>query len=287
MIPARRWAPFPTVRSGLAQPPTRRPRPSVPERRGHRLRRPAGSSRHPLECALVEKLGALGAGDLQEAGQRTASPGLAHLPRELEIARDADDRVAERRRLACCDEDAGLAVAHQLAEAADRRRDDRTGTLHRLEGHHAEALAHRGHHNDSRPLDRALDGRDVTEKADRARDAELERKRSQRRLERPSSRYLELEVWQLTLRFGERAKEHDVALDGNQAADAEEPRDTVCIRLRLAVGIDAVVHDLEAVAVESLHIFEVVRKAAGDRDVHVRETRERAIGHAEVRRLAE
>ena len=56
---------------------------------------------------------------------------------------------------------------------------------------------------------------------------------------------------------------------------------------RLAVGVDAVVDDLEALVVEALHILEIPREAARDRYVHVREARERPVGETEIRRLAE
>ena len=83
----------------------------------------------------------------------------------------ADDRRAQRLGLAGRDEHARLAVADELAEAADRRGDHRPGALHRLERDHAEALAHRRDDDDGGPLDRALDRRDVAEEADGVGDA--------------------------------------------------------------------------------------------------------------------
>ena len=49
------------------------------------------------------------------------------------------------------------------------------------------------------------------------------------------------------------------------------------VTARLAVGLDAVVDDLEARAVEALDLLEVAREPARDRDVHVREARDRAV----------
>ena len=135
-------------------------------------------------------------------------------------------------------------------------------------------------------LDRSLDRRDVAEEADRVEHAELARERLQRRLERTAAGDLELEVGQLALRLGERAQQHDVPLDRDQSPDAEQARHAVRVRLRLAVRIDPVVDDLEAVVVEALDVLEVAREPARDRDVHVREACERAVGEAEVRRFA-
>ena len=78
-----------------------------------------------------------------------------------------------------------------------------------------------------------------------------------------------------------------MALDRDQPADAEQARRVARVRRRLAVGVDAVVDDLEALAVESLDVLEIAREPARDRDVHVRERRDGAVGETEVRRLAE
>ena len=59
------------------------------------------------------------------------------------------------------------------------------------------------------------------------------------------------------------------------------------VRLRLAVRVDPVVHDLEALVVEALDVLEIAREPARDRDVDVREARERTVGEPEVRGLAE
>ena len=88
-------------------------------------------------------------------------------------------------------------------------------------------------------------------------------------------------------RLRERAQQDDVALDRDQPADAEQPRHVAGVRRGLAVRVDAVVDDLERLVVEALDVLEVAREPARDRDVHVREARERAVGEPEVRRLAE
>src|SRR5207253_6581297 len=132
-----------------------------------------------------------------------------------------------------------------------------------------------------------LDRRHLTEEAHGVRHTELADERLQRGLERAAPGDLELETRQLTPRFGERAQEDEMALDRDQAADAEEARDVVFVRLRLAVGVDPVVDDLEALVVEPLDVLEIAREPARDGDVHVREARECAVGETEVRRLAE
>ena len=87
----------------------------------------------------------------------------------------------------------------------------------------------------------------------------------------------------LLLRGGERAQEDDVALDRDQPADAEQARRLVRVRLRLAVGRDPVVDDLEALLAEALGLCEVAREPARDRDVHVREARDGAVAERERR----
>ena len=130
----------------------------------------------------------------ESARRRPAAP---ISPREVEIAGELDDRVAQRLRLAGRHEQARLAVAHELAEPADRGGDHRARTLHRLERDHAEALAHRRDDDDRGALDRGLDRRDLAEEAHGVGDAELARERLQRRLERPAPGDLELEIRQL------------------------------------------------------------------------------------------
>src|SRR5581483_7262096 len=206
--------------------------------------------------------GAVGAERLQEPRQRPPAAGLAHAPAELGIARDADDRGSERFGFAGLDEHPRLAVAHDLAEPADCRGDDGAGAFHRLEGDHAEAFAHRRDNDDGRALDRALYRRHVPEEADRVADAELARERAQRRLERAAAGDVEPEPGQLLLRLGERAQQHDVALDRDEAADAEQARLATVVRGGLAVGIDAVVDDLETLPVEPLDLLEVARETA-------------------------
>src|SRR5207247_3273038 len=117
---------------------------------------------------------------------------------------------------------------------------------------HPEALAHRGDDDDRRPLDRALDRADVAEEVDRMSDAELAHERLQRRLERTAPGHVELELGEPPPRLGERAQEHEMALDRDQPPDAKQPRRASRVGARLAVGVDAVVDDLEALAVEAL-----------------------------------
>src|SRR5207237_7286033 len=93
-------------------------------------------------------------------------------------------------------------------------------------------------------------------------DAYPARERAQRRLEQAASGDVDPEPGQLLLRLGERAQQHDVALDRDEAADAEQARLVTVVGRRLAVGIDAVVDDLEALPVESLDLLEVARETA-------------------------
>ena len=132
-------------------------------------------------------------------------------------------------------------------------------------------------------LDRRLDRRDVAEEAHRVVDPELPRERAQRRLERPAAGDVELEPRDPAPRLRERAQQDDVALDRDQAADAEQPRHAPVVRRRLAVGLDPVVDDLEARAVEALGLLEVPREPARDRDVDVREARDRPVAEREAR----
>ena len=81
----------------------------------------------------------------------------------------------------------------------------------------------------------------------------------------------------------ERAQQHDVALDRDQAADAEEARRVAGVRLGLGAGGDAVVDDLEVGLREALGLGEVAREAARDRDLPVRERADRAVAEREER----
>src|SRR5439155_16373106 len=95
-------------------------------------------------------------------------------------------------------------------------------------------------------------------------DSKLARERLQRRFERAMTRDLELEIRQLLPRLGERAQQDDVALDRDQAPDAEQARHVSRVWGRLAVWIDAVVDDLERLVVEGFEILQVAGKAAGN-----------------------
>ena len=163
-----------------------------------------------------------------------------------EVRRQSDDRVRQRLGLAGRHEVAGDAVLDELAEAADLCGDHRPRTFHRLQRDHPEALAHRRHDDDRRLLDRPLDRRDVAEEPHRVFDLELFGQRAQRRLERAASRNVEPQGRHLPPRLRKRAQQDDVALDRDQTSDAEEPRLARAVRPRLAVGLDAVVDDLEA-----------------------------------------
>src|SRR5205814_9120395 len=138
-----------------------------------------------------------------------------------------------------------------------------------------------------RILDRPLDRRDVAQEAHGVGNAELPRERAQSRLERPATRDLELERGQLPLRERERAEQDDLALDRDQPADAEQARRLPGVRRRFAAGRDPVVNDLEAALVEAFRVREVPGEAARDRDVDVREARDRAVAESERPPLAE
>ena len=83
------------------------------------------------------------------------------------------------------------------------------------------------------------------------------------------------------------AQQHDVALDRNQPADAEQSWDVVRIRHGPAVGLDPVVDDLETRTVEALDLFQVLRQTTRDRDVRVREARDGTVAECEAAVLAE
>src|SRR5207253_5562938 len=123
------------------------------------------SRRVPVQRALVEELGPGDAALLAEVRERTPPSRLAEAPRSLEIASELDDRARQRLRRARLDEQPRLAVPDELAEPADVGGDHRPTALHRLERHHAEALAERRHDEDRRVLDRPLDRRYVAEEA--------------------------------------------------------------------------------------------------------------------------
>src|SRR5205085_11564654 len=117
-------------------------------------------------------------------------------------------------------------------------------------------------------------------------DAELARDRPQRRLQRTASRQVELELRKLALRLGERAEEDEMPLDRDQTADAEQARRLSQERARRPVLRDPVVHDVERLLGESLRLLQVAREPARDRDVLVRERRDRAVGVPERPALA-
>src|SRR5207245_7649354 len=118
-------------------------------------------------------------------------------------------------------------------------------------------------------------------------DTELLREGTQRRLERPAAGDVQPQTRQLAPRLRQRAQQHDVALDRDQASDAQKPKLGPGVRPHAPVRLDPVVNDLEALAVETLHVLEIAREAARDRDVRVRETRNPPGAEREPRILRE
>jgi hypothetical protein len=111
--------------------------------------------------------------------------------------------------------------------------------------------------------------------------------RAQGRLQGPTPGDVELKPRHLPPRLRERAQQHDVSLDRNQPPDTEQSRLIAAIRLRRAVGVDAVVDDLEARAVETLDLLEVAGETTRDGNVRVRKARNRAVAQGETAVLAE
>src|SRR5437764_14363411 len=77
-----------------------------------------------------------------------------------------------------------------------------------------------------------------------------------------------------------------MALDGDQSSNAKHAWRAV-IRLRRSAGANPVVDDLKAGLGEAFRLREVLRQTARDRDVHVREPRNEAVGEREPAVLAE
>src|SRR5207248_3737013 len=69
--------------------------------------------------------------------------------------------------------------------------------------------------------------------------------------------------------------------------DAEQPGNAARVRPDRAVRRNSVVHDPEGLLGEALGVGEVARQPARDRDVHVREARDRAVTQREGAALAE
>src|SRR5207248_2108993 len=97
-----------------------------------------------------------------------------------------------------------------------------------------------------RLLDRTLDRGDVAEEAHGVLDPELLRERAECGLERSTAGEAELEGRDVLPCLGERAQQDDMALDRDQPPDARQARRVAAVRPGLAVGLDAVVDDLEA-----------------------------------------
>ena len=169
------------------------------------------------------------------SGKRSIARRRASLPIATARAGSAASSsiaAGERVGVARLHEQAGLAVAHEVLEAADRGGDHGPRPLHRLERDHAEALAERRHDDGERLLDRALHRRDVAEEPHGAVEPELAREILEPVLEHAAARDLERRVGPLVEHLPERAQQHDVALDRDQAADAEEARRVAGVRRR-------------------------------------------------------
>ena len=140
-------------------------------RAGARRRLSGGEPALPAkaEPVAVDLLGALGAAHLGEALDRAPARLAAHRRGARRVGRELEHRRRERVGVAGRHEQAGLAVAHEVLEPADRRCDHGPRALHRLERDHAEALAERRHDDRERLLDRALHRRDVAEEPARSR----------------------------------------------------------------------------------------------------------------------
>ncbi len=184
----------------------------------------------------VELLDTLDAAFRRELLERACTPGAAHRSRARQVACQCDDRLREcfgvRRR----DHQPRLAVGDDLGEPAHRARDDRSRTLHRLECHHAEPLAERGHDHDRCVLDRTLNRRHEPEEANGVVEPELARVRLECRLEWAATRDVERDVGNLGTRLRERTKQDEVTLDRDQATDAEEARLPPFVRHGLTVA---------------------------------------------------
>ena len=177
--------------------------------------------------------------------------------------------------------EAGLAVGDDLGKSADGARDHRPRPLHGLERDHPETFSERRHDDDRGVLDRSLHRRDEAEEAHRVLEPELARVSLQGGLERPAPGDVEHHVGHTCARLRQRAEEDEVTLDRDEAADAEEARLGPVVRSRAPCRGDPVVDDLEVSLVEALGLREVLGETLRDRDVHVRERADRAIGEPE------
>ena len=175
----------------------------------------------------------------------------------------------------------GLAVGDDLGKSADRARDHRARPLHGLERDHPEAFSERRHDHDRGVLDRLLHRRDEAEEAHRVLEPELARVGLEGGLERPAPGDVEHHVGHTCARLRQRTEQDEVTLDRDEAADAEQARLGPVVRSRVPRRGDAVVDDLEVGLVEALGLREVLGETLRDRDVHVRERADRAIGEPE------
>ena len=107
-----------------------------------------------VEPVAVDLLGPLGAAVLREALDRAAPRLDAHRGGAGRVGGEREHRLGERLGFARRHEQAGLAVADEVLEAADRGGDHRPRPLHRLERDHPEAFAERRHDDRERLLDR-------------------------------------------------------------------------------------------------------------------------------------
>jgi len=212
----------------------------------------------PVEPEAVELVRPLGAPLLRKSLDRAHASGGAHRPHALGVARELEHRRRERLRLGDGDEQAGLAVADDVLEPADRRRDHGPPALHRLQCDHPEALAERRDDDDRRIVDRALRRRHVPEEPQRGAEVERVREVLQPALEHAAPCDVEPRLRALLEQLPERAQQDEMALDRDQAPDAEEVRAAV-ERPRRGPGVDAVVDDLEVRLAEALGLGEVAR----------------------------
>ena len=235
----------------------------------------------------VDLLGPFGAAQLGEPLDRAAAGLEAHRGGMRGVGCQREHRRSQRLGVAGRHEQARLSVPNEVLEPADRRRDHRPRALHRLERDHPEPLAERGDDDRQRILDRLLNGRHMAEEADGAVQPELAREVLEPVLEHAAAGDVERRVGPLVEHLPERAQQHDMSLDRDQAPDTEEAGRLAGVRLRLRPGGDPVVDDLEVGLGEAFRLRQVAGEAARDRDLPVRERADRAVAEREEPPLPE
>ena len=175
-------------------------------------------------------------------------------PRPIGVAGQLDDRGRERVGVARRHEQTGLAGDDDLGQAADGAGDDRTTALHRLERHHAEALAERRHEHDRRALHHArAPGTWPRKRTVPSRPSALACARSSAS-SGPEPAISSSSPGSSRAAIDDRAQERVVALDRHEPADDGEPGRVAGVRLGLGSRLDAVVDDLEARLGEPLRL---------------------------------